>query len=63
MREKKSKLINHKGKDIAIKALFQELKLSEYHYFGTIKIYGMELHLTGSRMQDDYGILHSPLDK
>ena len=59
MREKKSKLINHKGKDIAIKALFQDLKLGEYHYFGTVKIYGMNLHLTGSRMQDDYLIIIS----
>jgi transposase len=59
MREKKSKLIKHKGKYIAIKALFQDLKLGEYHYFGTVKIYGMDLHLTGSRMQDDYLIIIS----
>ena len=59
IREKKSKLINHKGKKVAIKALFQDLKLDEYHYFGTINIYGMDLHLTGSRMQDDYLILLS----
>ena len=59
MREKKSKLINHKGKEIAIKTLFQDLKLGEYHYFGTVKIYGMDLHLTGSRMQDDYLIIIS----
>ncbi len=32
IREKKSKLIKHKGKNIAIKALFQDLKLGEYHY-------------------------------
>ena len=57
MREKKSKLIKHKGKNIPIKVLFQDLKLGEYHYFGKIKIYGMELHLTGSRMKDDYLIL------
>jgi len=59
IREKKSKLINHKGKDIAIKALFQDLKLGEYHYFGIIKIYGMNLYLTGSRMEDDYLIILS----
>ena len=34
IREKKSKLINYKGKKVAIKALFQDLKLDEYHYFG-----------------------------
>ncbi len=59
MREKKSKLINHKEKEIAIKSLFQDLKLGEYHYFGTIKIYDMDLHLTSSRMQDDYLIILS----
>ncbi len=59
IREKKSKLIKHKGKNIAIKALFQDLKLGEYHYLGTIKIYGMDLHLTGSRMKDDYLIIIS----
>jgi len=32
--------------------------LGEYHYFGIIKIYGMDLHLIGSRMQDDYLVKH-----
>ncbi len=59
IREKKSKHIKHKGKDIAIKVLFQDLKLDEYYYFGTVKIYGMDLHLTGSRMEDDYLIILS----
>ena len=59
IREKKSKLIKHKGKYVAIKALFQDLKLGEYHYFGIIEIYGTNLHLTGSRMQDDYLIILS----
>jgi hypothetical protein len=59
IREKKSKTINHKGKEIAIKALFQDLKLDEYHYFGIINVYGMRLHLTGAKIKDDYLILLS----
>jgi len=59
VREKKNKIINHNGKDIAIKTLFQNLKLGEYYYYGKVKIYEMELHVTGARMEDDYLIILS----
>jgi hypothetical protein len=54
IREKQGKIINHKGKEIVIKSLFQNLELNEYRQIETIKMYGIELSLTGGRLEDDY---------
>ena len=54
IREKQDKIINYKGKKTEIKSLFQNLKLNEYKHIKTIKMYGMELSLTGGMLKDDY---------